>query len=695
MIKTFIKEIFPLKKREKVLLSKEEKKFAVMYYFFAFFIPFIILIFAALVRGIAPFGDDTLMAIDAWGQYFPMLREMKRAFRSLDFSYSFTGALGFDLTAQSAYYTNSPLWYILFLLPGELTPGQVDMMVFIRFALASLTFTYYLSSHTGEKNWKIIIFGLGYAFSGYTFAFINQFMWMDAVVLLPLVLLGIERLYKGEGGYLLYTGSLFLTIYSNFYIAYAVCIFAVLWFFYLTFTEKKSFKEWFYAAVRFGVCSLTAGILNLPVLIPLLSTISKTLASQKGFGGELKLYHTLKDLLVMLLPYGKSSLAYGAPNLYFGLFSVIFAVFALFSQKISLKKKLAYVFLIGFMLLSFNFNLLDFIWHGFHFPNQLPGRQSFIFCFLGAAAAFYGYKTISESKVKKEKLKNAVCMVLVVLCCAELSSNAVLKLWADTKCVSEDSVLRNSEVMETVRENYSPDEKENEFWRIELASHRYNGGQLHGYNGISHYSSTMSGACYNFFTKLGMSVYAKNVSIEYIPNPVLNALFGVKYIVSESPTPDETSVFDGNAKYMYVHENTAVLPLFYVGEKDVLSLDTSLSGHAYTNEIFKSAAGTEDVIEGDGIFDKDNMEGYVLNKEEFLKGIENILQSECEITDFGKREIKGTVNSVKDGVLIVSLPGEDVEIEIDGEKTKTLLIAGYMAGAEISEGTHEITIKLP
>lgn len=694
MIKNLLTEIFPAGKCEKTPLQDTDRKFALKYYSLAFFLPFLIICFAAVVRGVAPFGDSTLMAIDAWGQYFPMLREMKRAFRSLDFSYSFTGALGFDMTAQSAYYTNSPLWYLLFLLPGELTPGQVDMMVFIRFALASLTFTYYLTSHSGEKNYKIIFFGLGYAFSGYTFAFINQFMWMDAVVLFPLVLLGIERLYKGQGGYILYTLSLFTTIYSNFYIAYAVCIFAVLWFFYLSFSEKKSFKEWFFAAVRFGICSLTAGILNLPVLIPLLSAISKTLASQKGFTGEFKLYHSILDLLIMLLPYGKSSLAFGQPNLYFGLFSALISVFAVFSKKISVKKKLGFVFLIAFMLLSFNFNLLDFIWHGFHFPNQLPGRQSFIFSFLGAVAAFYGFKTISDSGIR-QNVKKAICMILTVFVVFELSTNAVTKFWTDTKCVDKSSVLRNAEVMDQVREKYSPDEKENEFWRTELAAHRYNGGQLHGYNGISHYSSTMSGACYNFFTKLGMSVYAKNVSIEYLPNPVLNSLFGVKYLVSDSPVPDEVSVFDGSCLYMNVHENTAVLPLFYVGEKDILSLSTDLSGYAFTNEIFKCISGSGDVISGNGVYDKENNEGYKLNKEEFLKGIESILESECTITDFGKKEIKGIVNSVKDGVLIVSLPGEDVRIEIDGKETETLLIAGYMAGAEISEGTHEITIKLP
>ncbi len=693
MLKSFIKDIFMPARPERQRLTAADRISTLKFYLLAFTAPFAVVIVFSWFCELAPFGNYTLMAIDAWGQYFPMLREMKRAFRGLDFGYSFTGALGFDLTAQSAYYTNSPLWYILFLLPGELTTAQVDMMVFIRFGIAGLTFSYYLSSHFGKKSKAMILFGMAYALSGYTLAFINQFMWMDAVLLLPLVLAGVERLYKGEGGLLLYTVSLFLTIYSNFYIAYAVCIFAVLWFFLQTVCDFRGVRSWFVSAFRFGICSLAAGALNLGVLIPLLGAIGNTLASDMGFNRELDFYHSWGDILMMLVPFKKSSLAYEAPNIYFGLVPAILMIPALLSR-ISVKKKLAYTALILFMLVSFNFNLLDFIWHGFHFPNQLPGRQSFLFIFLCLTVSWAGFDFLVNRKISGSAVKRIVSALLLVLICTEISANALLKFGSDIKKVSEGSILRNDDVMSVIREDYSCDEDENEFWRTELNAHRYNGGQLYGYNGISHYSSTMSGACYKFFTQLGMSVYAKNVSIEYTPNPVLNSLFGIRYIVSESAVTDEVSVNAGNALTMYVHENTAVLPLFYVGEKDVLGVDMSLTGHALTNDIFKRIAGCSDVISGNGVFADRRAEGYILDTDEFLKGIDSILESKCEITDFSSRKIEGTVNAVKDGVLVISLPAADVEIEIDGKKVDTLTIAGYMAGAEISEGAHTITIKL-
>ncbi len=694
MIKYFIKEIFPTHEKSGNPLSKKERGKALRLYITAFTLPFLIIILSAMFREFAPFGDNTLMAIDAWGQYFPMLREMKRAFRSLDFSYSFTGALGFDLTAQSAYYTNSPLWYILFLLPGELTTGQVDMMVFIRFGLAGVTFFHYISSHHNKKSPYMVFFAMAYSLSGYTLAFINQFMWMDAVILLPLVMLGIERLYKGEGGMLLYTASLFLTIYSNFYIAWMVCIFAVLWFFLQSICHFSGMKSWFFSAVRFGICSLTAGLLNLPVLIPLLGAINNTLASDMGFNRELQFYHSFKEIFRRLLPVQKSALAFEAPNLYFGLLPALLCPFAVLSKD-SLKKKISYLLLAVFMLVSFNLNILDYIWHGLHFPNQLPGRQSFIFIFLSLVIAWQGFTSVTELLKNKKSAARLVAIVLCGIICSETGFNAVFKFASEVKGVKESSILAYEEQMSIVREDYTSDSNKNEFWRIELKDHRYNGGQLYGYNGISHYSSTMSGDCYNFFLQLGMSKYAKNVSSEYIPNPVLNSLFAVRYIISPSSSTDEVSENTGMAGNLYIHENTAWLPLFYVVNDDVLNVNMQLSGHAFTNDIFRKMTGCDDVIWGNGIYDKDNCEGYHLDSDEFLKGIEAIRESGCAITDFGNTKIEGRVNAAKDGILIASLPASDVTFEIDGKKAETITVAGYIAGTPISEGEHTVTIKLP
>ena len=47
--------------------------------------------------------------------------------------------------------------------------------------------------------------------------------------------------------------------------------------------------------------------------------------------------------------------------------------------------------MLGIMYLSFSNRTLNFIWHGFHFPNQIPYRESFIMSFL---LVFIGFLTI-------------------------------------------------------------------------------------------------------------------------------------------------------------------------------------------------------------------------------------------------------------------------------------------------------------
>lgn len=87
---------------------------------FSFLIPMAVMLVCFALRGIAPFGGKTLCSMDGFSQYYPMLMNMGQAVKEGELFYSFSGALGFNLWAQSAYYTNSPLWLLVYLLPESL-----------------------------------------------------------------------------------------------------------------------------------------------------------------------------------------------------------------------------------------------------------------------------------------------------------------------------------------------------------------------------------------------------------------------------------------------------------------------------------------------------------------------------------------------------------------------------------------------
>ena len=61
-----------------------------------------------------------------------------------------------------------------------------------------------------------VIFLTAYALSAFVIAYWTNIMWLDAVIFLPLMVLGIRRLVDGRGWYL-YTFILALGIITNFY----------------------------------------------------------------------------------------------------------------------------------------------------------------------------------------------------------------------------------------------------------------------------------------------------------------------------------------------------------------------------------------------------------------------------------------------------------------------------------------------
>lgn len=637
------------------------------YYALAFLLSVIIVCVCFAVRGIAPFGDHSLMAIDAWGQYFPMLRETRRAVRTGNF-YSFSGGLGYNIIPQSAYYTNSPLWLPLYLMPWEITPTSVDIIVILRFGLSGLSFAVWLSEKFRERNVGILAVSCAYSLSGWTLAFINQFMWHDAYWLLPLVILGIERQYhiKKSG---LYLTALSVTIFSNFYIAYMVCIFCVIWFIVTVVTAKKDIKYNTAAFARFSLFSLLSGAINSPVLLCTARALSHTKAAGITFHDGLEFYHSIPDFLAMLLPFRKDSIEYGPANLYCGIICAVFAVGALFSKKYHTRAKITYATVTLFLLLSFDLNILDYMWHGFHFPNQLPARQSFLFVFVVLTSSYCGMKAFSGLFQKKRVLITGILSLVIT---AEITANSVFafctyvrtnngsvnaldNVFSGTSGLSE-SVLR-------------PQDHANEFYRTELYSYRDNGGLLYGYNGISYYSSTMSSQAYDFFCKLGLPIYAESVSTRYDPDPILNSLFGVKYIVYAS-----------NGQVQLIMENATWFPLAFIA--DSIDINHSLRDKALRNDLIQKVTGDKEIIRFDG----------GVNDERLVKAAEEKREHGLVISSIDCFGIKGTIETETNGIMLITLPYYDIEVLVNGRKAEITPLLGYLAAVNVDEGVNNIEI---
>ena len=85
-------------------------------------------------------------------------------------------------------------------------------------------------------------------------------MWLDGLVFLPLIMLGIEYLVD-DGRRLNFIIPLALMCVANFYIGYMICFFVILYFlFYLCFGSDKKRKGYDYFTVFFRHCTGMCGI---------------------------------------------------------------------------------------------------------------------------------------------------------------------------------------------------------------------------------------------------------------------------------------------------------------------------------------------------------------------------------------------------------------------------------------------------
>ena len=606
------------------------------YVFFAFSVTLLSLLIYALAAEIAPFGDNALLSMDMHGQYYPMMVQKLEDFFSV---WSWNGSLGFSSIAQSSYYTNSIFLLLMAPFSGYARICALNLMIFFKIALSSAFFVCYLEKKFEKYDVFSMVFGVSYGLSAYMTAYILQPMWLDIVVFLPLLLLALDRLIEKKNP-IPYILLLALSIFSNFYISWALCIFLVLWFAVsLIAGEKKTLREYIGATAVFGVSSLTAGMLCAVTLLPLLSHMENWISSSIGFDEPLEWYHEMAEIADAFSFGIPPSWEFGTANVFCGSAVLFFAVAFLLNRSISLKKRISFTLLAVFLFVSFECNLLDFIWHGLHFPNQLPGRQSFLFIFL---ILLMGYETVvfckglslsrltvsfwiscgflflglrkSENaegrwisvlmimisfvfllmmtfKENKKQLVHFAKCVLAVILISEVCVNGIYVLCRYGRISDGALYAKEAELLNEYTEKY--ESGNDDFYRTEMVSNfTFNPGQIYGFKGISYYSSTMNGDIYHLLENLGNRVYAKNVSSVYHPTPLQDMMFGVRYYYMRGGRYLSYGKFLEKKGALSVYKSPYALPVAYAVDYDILEIEnTERSGVELQERFFLLASG--------------------------------------------------------------------------------------------------------
>ena len=380
---------------------------------------------------IIPFGGRTVLRMDLFHQYGPLFAEFyDRITEGKSLLYSWTSGGGGSFLGNYYNYLSSPIGAVIALIAGhENIPEAVGAMVLIKNALAASTFAFYLKKSTKRNDFTISAFGLLYAFCGFFIAYYWNIMWIDAMYLLPLTILGIENIIK-ERKCILYIVSLAVAFFSNYYMAYMICIFAVIYFI-VYYISKNSFKDSYHdiptrineegqqestlinkilynrflrSGVLFASSSIIAALLTAFALIPTYFCLKACSATSGTFPTDPIYYNTIFDFianhLAALEPTIRSSGDTVLPNVYSGVLAVILLPLYAFCNKISAKEKTAHIVLLAIFFVGFNLNYANYILHALHFPNDLPFRFSFIYSFFILKMAYQVILNIKSISAK-------------------------------------------------------------------------------------------------------------------------------------------------------------------------------------------------------------------------------------------------------------------------------------------------------
>lgn len=618
------KEFEELKKHEKVMEFKpqEEKKERKHTYLVksadgllaAFFVPIIIMIIIFAQRGIFPFGEESFLRTDMYHQYAPFFSEFRyKLSHGSSLLYSWDIGMGVNFAALYAYYLASPLnWLLIFCHQNYVIEFMTYMIVF-KIGLSGLSFAWYLRKHYKTNDFGIAFFAIFYALSGYMAAYSWNIMWLDCILLFPLIMLGLERLVQ-EKKFFLYCITLGLSILSNYYISIMICIFMVFYFLALLILEdNKTWKKALIHIIHFAFFSLVAGGLAAVVLLPEIYALQMTASSDFNFPQTFSAYFSIFDMLARHLPAVETEIGLDHwPNIYCGVAVLMFFLLYLGSRQIRQKEKIVMCSLLLFFFASFSINVLNFIWHGFHYPNSLPCRQSFIYVFLMLMVCYHVYihlnatpwkhvvmaffasvifvlmaqKLINDeayhfsvfyvsivflgiyagiiSLYQKGVSRNVLVLITLGVVSLEAAVNTTVTSVTTT---SRTAYVKDNEAVRKLTESLKPNDS---FYRIERENRKTkNDGAWMNFPSVSLFSSTANADLSQFFKKLGCESSTNAYSITG-STPLMDALFAVKYtLTSEDRADDEISTKISSEENVFLRENTYALPLGFMVPYDV------------------------------------------------------------------------------------------------------------------------------
>lgn len=289
-------------------------------------------------------GKSFVWEGDGFRQYYPALVYLGRYYRDL-LTGIFTGSFQFPMvdytigqgediiTTFANYGLGDPLTAFGVFVPARYTEILYGILVAVRLYLSGVSFLIY--SEGMRWNRQSSVYGaLVYTFCGFAVWSVKDPFFLNAMIYLPLILYGIERVMKKRNPLALMAGVLFSAL-SGYYFFYMIVVGALVYFavraYWIYGKDVKSIAVTGLRCLAAGLAGvMTAGALIVPLIY--------------GFVGSsrTKAFTSVSSLLVYDFDYYKNMLAHlfmvtehnGADSVgYFSMSVVVFAALYLLIMK--------------------------------------------------------------------------------------------------------------------------------------------------------------------------------------------------------------------------------------------------------------------------------------------------------------------------------------------------------------------------
>ncbi len=592
-------------------------------YILAFFVPAVILYAAYAVFGVYPFGERSVLALDLNAQYVSYFEYMYDVFAGEEsifycWSRSFSG----EFLGLFAYYLASPFNLIVWMFPRELITEGLLTMILVKASASGLAMALLLKGKRHFSNYTAVLFSIMYALSGYFTAHSINPMWLDGMIALPFIIIGVE-LACDKRKILPYAVPLLYIFYANYYIGYMAGIFSALYFLYYLLSGRSEVKTWIErvkAIAVYGFASVAAILISCPIIIPVVKSLKLGKMDNPDHDFSLHENFNLVDMLLKLFPATYDTIRpEGMPMIYCGTLALVFAIVYFAAGRSPLRAKIAGGTLIGIIAVSMFVKPVDMIWHGGQVPVWMPYRYCFTLLFLLIAFGAEAFEQRNGVSAKTLGAVFAALMALLVFCDYANGKELIVLLpmlflalvvaVCSVNVLSGDSRVRgivssfvlaaivgaelfvnaevtfqraHDDIWYSSRESYADDipksravadkikEMDDGFYRMEKTYHRTVNDPLSiGLYGVSHSTSTYNIKVIRLMNKLGYG--ARDHYTRYDGATLLtDDIFGIKYVLSKDDrtVPYQDPVLrEGEIS---VFENEDALPMAYLADTDIV-----------------------------------------------------------------------------------------------------------------------------